>query len=109
MELSIRGQVLKWARQPNFSGGLSLGKAGGWNLKNHSHLTLAKCLQEKTHSSMLVVMIREGEERGICSAALKELLKIVKDQIEERSVVVIVLRNVSDKPFEVELSESFDF
>ena len=40
---------------------------------------------------MLVVTIREGEERGICSAALTELLKIVKDQIEERSVVVIAL------------------
>ena len=39
---------------------------------------------------MLVVTIREGEERGICSAALRELLRIVKDQIEERSVVVIV-------------------
>ena len=39
---------------------------------------------------MLFVTIREGEERGICCAALKELLKIVKDQIEERSVAVIV-------------------
>ena len=39
---------------------------------------------------MLVVTIREGEERGICSAALKELLRIIGDQIEERSVVVIV-------------------
>ena len=31
------------------------------------------------------------EERGICSAALKELLKIVKHRIEERSVVVTVM------------------
>ena len=38
---------------------------------------------------MLVVII--SAERGICRAALKELLKIVKDQIEERSVVVTVL------------------
>ena len=44
---------------------------------------------------MLVVTIREGEERGICSTALKELLRIVKDQIEERSVVVIVLNKES--------------
>ena len=40
---------------------------------------------------MVVVTIREGEERGTCSAALKELLKIVKHQIQERSVVVILL------------------
>ena len=39
---------------------------------------------------MLVVTIREGEERGTCSEALRELLRIVKDQIHERSVVVIV-------------------
>ena len=90
-ELPITGQVLKWARQSNFSGGLSLSKAHGWNLKNHSHLTGARRLREKTHPSTLVVTIREGEERGICSAALKELLKVVKDQIDERSVGVLVL------------------
>ena len=73
-----------------YSGGLSLCKANGWNLKNHSHLTVARHLREKTHCSMLVVTIREGEERGMCSAALRELLRIVKDQTEERGVVVIV-------------------
>ena len=76
MELSITGQVLRWARQSNLSGCLSLRKADGWNLKNHSHLTVARHLREKTHSSMLVVTIREGEERGKCSAALRELLRI---------------------------------
>ena len=53
-------------------------------------MTVARHLREKSHTSMLVVTIREGEERGICSAALRKLLRIVKDQIEERSVVVIV-------------------
>ena len=95
MELSITGHVLTWARQSNLFGRLSRSKADGWNLKNHSHLTVASHLREKTHSSMMVVAFREGEERGICSAALKELLKSVKDQIEERSVVVIVLNKES--------------
>ena len=62
MELSITGQVLRWARHSNLSGGLSLCQADGWNLKNHSHLTVARHFREKTHSSMLVVTIREGEE-----------------------------------------------
>ena len=91
MELSIMGQVLKWARQMNLSGGVSLCKADGWNLKNHSHLTVARHLREKIHPSMLVVTIREGEERGMCNAALRELLRISKDQMRERSVVVIIL------------------
>ena len=52
-------------------------------------------LGEKTHTSMLVVTIREGEERGNCSAALKEQLKFVKDQIGKRRVVVFVLTNES--------------
>ena len=34
--------------------------------------------------------IREGEERGMCSAALRELLRVVRDQIEERDVAIIV-------------------
>ena len=34
-------------------GGLPLSKADGWNLKNHSHLTVARHLREKTHPSML--------------------------------------------------------
>ena len=84
MELSITGQVLEWARQSNLSGGLSPRKVDGRNLKNHSHLTVARHLREKTLTSMLVVIIRGGEERGICSAALREFLRIVKDQIEER-------------------------
>ena len=64
-------------------------------MKNHSHLTVARHLREKTHPSVLVVTIREGEERGICSAALRELLRIVKDQIEERGVVIIVMNRES--------------
>ena len=60
-------------------------------MKNHSHLTVARHLRGKTHPSMLVVTIREGEDQGLGSAALRELWRIVKDQIEERSVVVIVI------------------
>ena len=89
-ELSIAGQVLRWARQSNLSGEVSLPRADGWNLKNHSHPTVARHLREKTHTSMLVVTIREGEERGMCSAALRELLRVVNDHIEERGVAIIV-------------------
>ena len=48
-------------------------------------------MREKIHPSMLVVTIRDGEARGMCNAALRELWRIVQDQIEERSVVVIVM------------------
>ena len=63
MELSITGQELRWARQVNLSGGVSLCNADGWNMKNHSHLTVARRLREKIHPSMLVVTIKEDEER----------------------------------------------
>ena len=39
--------------------------------------------------------VKEGEERGICSATLKGLLRIVKDQVEEGSVAFIVLNKES--------------
>ena len=39
---------------------------------------------------MLVLTIRESEEKGMCSAALRELLRVVRDQIEERGVAIIV-------------------
>ena len=91
MELSITGQVFKWARQVNFTEGVSLRKADGWNKKNHSHLTVAWHLREKIHPSMLVLTIREGEERGVCNAALRELLRIFQDQMGEGSAVVMVL------------------
>ena len=55
------------------SGGLSLCKANGWNMKNHSHLKIARRLREKIHPMMLIVTIRKGEDRGICSATLREL------------------------------------
>ena len=63
----------------------------GRNMKNHSHLTVARHVREKIHPSVLVVTIRGGEEKGICSAALRELLRIVKDQIGENSEVAMVL------------------
>ena len=91
MELSITGQLLRWARRVNLSGGRSLCKANGWNMKNHSHLTVARHLREKTHTNMLVVTIRKDEEKGLCSTALRELWRIVNDQIKERTVVVIVM------------------
>ena len=46
-------------------------------------------MREKTHPSVLVVTIREGEERGMCSAALRESVRVVKDQI------IIVLKKES--------------
>ena len=95
MELSITGQVLRWARQSNLSGGVSLRSADGWNLKYHSHLTVPRHLREKIHPSMLVVTNREGEERGMCSAAQRELLRVVRDQIEERGVDIIASNNES--------------
>ena len=50
-------------------------------MKNHSHLTVTRHLHEKIHLIVLVVTIREGEEEGICSAVMRELLRIVKDPI----------------------------
>ena len=76
------------ARQSNFLGGVSQRRADGWNLENHSHLTVARHLREKIHPSVLVVTIRESEE--MCSAALRELFRVVRDRIEERGVAIIV-------------------
>ena len=90
MVLSITGQVLRWARQSNLSGGVSLRKADGWNMKSHSLMTVAKHLREKIHPIVLVVTIREGEEKGFCSAVMKELLRFVKDQIGEECAVAMV-------------------
>ena len=42
MELSIAGQLLRWARRANLSGGVSLCKADGWNMKNHSRLKVCQ-------------------------------------------------------------------
>ena len=95
MELSIAGQVLRWARQSNLSGGVSMRKADGWNMKNHSHLTVARHLPEKIHPIVLIVTIREGEEKEMCSAAMRELLRIIKDQVGEGCAVAMVLSRKS--------------
>ena len=81
MELSITCQVLRWAKQSNFSGGVPLRKADERNMNSPQRA--------------LVVTIREGEERGMCSATMRELLRIVKDQMREKYVVAIVLSRES--------------
>ena len=70
----------------HLSGGTSLSKADGWNPKNQSNLTVARNLRDKTHPGLLTVTLRESDAEGICSAALEEMLNIVKDQMEERSI-----------------------
>ena len=60
-------------------------------LEESFNLTVSRDVLLKTHPSILVAALWEGEERGICSAALKELVEIIKDQVEERSTVVLVL------------------
>ena len=70
-------------------------KADGWNVKNHSHLTVARHLREKIHPTVFVVTTREGEEEGMCSAAMRELLRIIKDQVREGCAVAMVLSRKS--------------
>ena len=65
MELSIMGHVLNRARQMNFSGGLSLCKAVGWNAKNHRHLRVARRLRLETHPSLLVVPIKNKSKKEV--------------------------------------------
>ena len=95
MELSITGQLIRGARQANPSVVVSLCKTNGWNMKNHSHLKTARRLREKIHPTMLVVTIRKDEDRGICNETLRELWRIVKDQIKEQTVDVVVMSKYS--------------
>ena len=55
-------------------------------MKNHSHMKIARRLRKKIHPKMLVVTIRRGEDRGICNETLRELWRIIKDQINEQTV-----------------------
>ena len=71
MELSISGQLLRGAKRVSIRGGISLCKDDGWNMKNHSHLRVARRLREKTHPTTLAVTIRENEDGGMCSATLR--------------------------------------
>ena len=77
-------------------GGISLCKTDGWNMKNHSHLKVARRLREKTHPTTLAVTIRENEDRGMCSATLRELRRIINDQLKERTVVVVAISRDSE-------------
>ena len=55
-------------------------------MKSHSHLTVARHLRDK---------IREGEGKGICSAVMRDLLRIVKDQFGEECAVATLLSRKS--------------
>ena len=82
MELSVSGQVLRWARHSKLSG-------GAWNLKSFGPFTVAKRMREETEPTLPVVTIREGEERDINSAAKQKMAEI-EDQVRERGVAVLV-------------------
>ena len=54
IELSIIGHVLKWARQPNISGGLSLSRRGGWNLRIYSSVLVSSKDQNEERSKAVL-------------------------------------------------------
>ena len=64
MELSFAGQLFRGEGQASMSRGLSLCKANGWNMKNHSQLKPARKLREKIHPIMLIVTIRKMKTEG---------------------------------------------
>ena len=47
----------------------------------------ARRIRERIQPSLLVEAFREGKERSICSAASKDLVDIIEDQVREQSVV----------------------
>ena len=96
MELSISGQLLRGAKRLSIPGGISLCKTDGWNMKNHSHLKVARRLREKIHPTTLAVTIRENEDGGMCSATLRELRRIVKDQLNDQTAVVVAISRNSE-------------
>ena len=52
-------------------------------------------LRVKSHPSTLIVTIREGEEQEICGVTLEGPWTVVKDHVEEGTMVVIVLSKAS--------------
>ena len=71
------GQLLKWTRQSNLLGGVSLRRADGWNLKNHSQLTVTR----PDPPSMLIVTIREGErEKQLKYTDVEEMRVVTNDR-----------------------------
>ena len=83
MELSIAGQVLRWARQSNPSGG-----ADGWNIKNHSHLTVARHLREKVDPIVLVVTTEKASKKECAVQKVNNLEKtdcenLAKEETDE--------------------------
>ena len=90
---SCHSQVIcsRWQDNPTSLGHFRPAKKMDENLENHSHLTVVRQMRGETRTTTLVVTLQEGGHRGTCSAALKELLNIIKDQIEQQRVVVFVL------------------
>ena len=89
MELSVTGQVLRWARQSNFLGGVFATESGWMEPEKSQPLDSRQALAwRRCTPACWVVTIRESEERGLCSAELRELLRVVRDQIEEPGVAI---------------------
>ena len=86
MELSIMGHLLKWTRQSNLLGGVSLRRADGWNLKNHSQLTVTR----PDPPSTLVVTMREGErEKQLKYTGVEEMRVVTNDRHKAEQIKVI--------------------
>ena len=57
-------------------------------MKNHGGITVARHMLQRTKPSLLVVTLREVDERGICSAATEKWVDITEDEFRAPCVVV---------------------
>ena len=72
------------------SGGASVSIANGWSLKNQGQLTVARHMRQRAKPSLLLVTIREREEKRYPQCGIKKLADIIEDQVQEQDVVVLV-------------------
>ena len=57
--------VRSCAQMGKLSGGASQSTANGWNMNNHCSITFGRHMRERIQFSLYVVMLSEGEERGV--------------------------------------------
>ena len=90
---TLKRAVLLWQSPPRKEFTDIARNQWGSRLSNKSSWTAScqvMCVNRQTKPSLFVATLREGEERCIYSAASKQLVCIIEDQVWEQGVVVLV-------------------
>ena len=86
MDLSVKSDVIVWARRETHGG----------KLRSHHHLLVAQSIRRHMRPEMLTAFFRDGAEKGFQNRAALTFAEQIEDHIKDNDTIIIMFDRYSE-------------